>query len=412
MTVDNEKFQMLRSVQMTFVLLFLLCIMIFVCLFESSHPPVLIAVQTDPTIQEMLQTIQKQNERIEYMSKHPKVVFRCLDDESKIKYPRYASDDLTEIIMDTNDECGNSSITDAVVVVHTSADHFERRARFRKTYSNYSNTKPYRLKVVFLLGNVIDASLKIKLEIENRDYGDTVMGAFQDTYQNLTLKAVMGYRWLTSMCPDVKLLIKIDDDVFFDVRKFFTNYWQKAPKTAKKHSIHCLVWRNAHVGRTGKWKVEKNLFANASYPFPYCAGFFVLVTGDLIRNMYQRGKSIDFFWIDDVFLYGMVPEIIKGVNFFQLGGGRKALTQVYKTYKVCRASKGTDSCPYWATLTDGEKEFDVEYTALFTPISLPIQTTFNKTQVVQNSQLNVHIGAQKQEQSLRIVNKENLPKIV
>lgn len=48
--------------------------------------------------------------------------------------------------MSTNDECGNSSI-DAVVLVHTSADHFQRRDKFRMAYSNYNNTKPYRLKV-------------------------------------------------------------------------------------------------------------------------------------------------------------------------------------------------------------------------------------------------------------------------
>lgn len=46
------------------------------------------------------------------------------------------------------------------------------------------------LQVVFLIGSVLDASLKIELEKENMQFGDTVVGAFLDTYQNLTLKVI------------------------------------------------------------------------------------------------------------------------------------------------------------------------------------------------------------------------------
>ncbi|CAG5126127.1 unnamed protein product [Candidula unifasciata] len=309
---------------------------------------------------------------------HQFIVASCLCVCSCV-YVCVPSDELTEITMNTNDECGNSSI-DAVVVVHTSADHFKRRERFRMAYSNYSNTKPYRLKVVFLIGSVLDANLQIQLERENMMYGDTVVGSFLDTYQNLTLKAVMGFRWLASTCPNVKLLIKLDDDVFIDVRKFFTNYWEKVASNNKKRTIHCLVWHNARVGRTGKWKVEKGLFANASYPFPYCAGFLTLVTPDLIEPMYTYGKSIDFFWIDDVFLYGMIPSVIQGVNFVQLGHNPRVMTQNYKEYKQCRESKGVDKCPLWATLTNGEDEIDQEFAIISAPKPVFDKTVTTKKQ--------------------------------
>lgn len=171
----------------------------------------------------------------------------------------------------------------------------------------------------------------------------------------------MGFRLLTETCPHVKLLIKMDDDVFLDVHKFLTTYWNKIPKTSKINSIHCVIWRNAKVFRTGKWKVEKSLFENSSYPFPYCSGFFVAISPDLIKPIYLRGKSIEFFWIDDVFIYGMVPDAIGGVHFHQVGGRERCVAEFCKVYKNCikRAN-----CPTWAVLTNSSHEFHSQFDKL------------------------------------------------
>ncbi|CAL1546691.1 unnamed protein product, partial [Lymnaea stagnalis] len=294
---------------------------------------------------------------------------------------RQASDDLTRISIGTVDECSNTTDLDALIIVHTSADHFKRRDRFRRTYANYNNTKPFRLKLVFLIGQVENADLGIKLEKENMEHRDTVMGSFLDTYQNLTLKAVMGFRWVSSTCSDIKLLIKMDDDVFFDVRKFFTRYWNRIGGSLKSKAIHCQFWEHAKVGRTGKWKVERGLFSNSSYPFPYCAGFFVIVTPDLVRSMYEVGKSIEFFWIDDVFLYGMVPATIKNVHFAQVGRWKKMVTESYRDWKNCMKRKGQAGCTYWAVLTNGEDEFDSEYDSFFA-LRPAIEVAGNKTLVI------------------------------
>ncbi|KAH9520322.1 hypothetical protein Btru_060494, partial [Bulinus truncatus] len=356
-----------RSLKPPHALFAIACCVLYLWVHHSIQPKFVINVDTDPSIHELTRVVREQQRMIDYLYKHPKVIFRCPDDEPTIKYPKQASDDLTEIMMDTSDECGNTSTLDAVMIVHTAGDHFDRRSRFRKTYSSFNNTKPYRLKVVFLIGQVESAELDLKLQQENRDYGDTVIGGFLDTYHNLTLKAVMGFRWLNNTCRDAKLVIKMDDDVFLDVRKFFNTYWNKLSKSVKTKSIHCQVWEHAVVGRTGKWKVEKGLFPNSSYPFPYCAGYFVVLTPDLIRPMYQYGKTIDFFWIDDVFLYGMVPAAIKGVHFTQVGRKKRLISESYLDYSSCVKKKGHEGCSFWAVLTDGGDQFDTEFTSLFQP---------------------------------------------
>lgn len=179
----------------------------------------------------------------------------------------------------------------------------------------------------------------------------------------------MGFRWVTETCNSPKLIIKLDDDVFFDVRKFFSRYWQVIGNDRKNSSIHCLVWHNAEVGRTGKWKVSKEQFPDASYPFPYCAGFFVVITPDLIRPMYLLAKSLNFFWIDDIFLYGMVPASMKGVHFNQIGRSKSMITEWFDAYKSCRKQKGRNKCSYFVSVTDGDKQFDEVYDSLFSKSS-------------------------------------------
>ena len=40
---------------------------------------------------------------------------------------------------------------------------------------------------------------------------------FQDIYYNLTLKTVMGLKWSSIYCSQVKYVMKTDDDIFVNV---------------------------------------------------------------------------------------------------------------------------------------------------------------------------------------------------
>lgn len=62
-------------------------------------------------------------------------------------FTRKASDDYTEVLMGTKDECGDTSDLDAVVIVHTAAGNFEHRQRFRQVYGDHNATWPFKLKV-------------------------------------------------------------------------------------------------------------------------------------------------------------------------------------------------------------------------------------------------------------------------
>ena len=65
--------------------------------------------------------------------------------------------------------------------------------------------------------------LRKKKHLKNESYAAFLIGQdilqwdFVDTYHNLTMKSIMTLKWASSSCPTTKFVVKMDDDVFFNV---------------------------------------------------------------------------------------------------------------------------------------------------------------------------------------------------
>lgn len=81
--------QMLRPAYVPTIIVIIFYLTVSLWVFESRRPGIVVDVQNSPSMAQMVRVIQEQKKKIEYLSNHRKVVYRCLDDESKIKYPRY-----------------------------------------------------------------------------------------------------------------------------------------------------------------------------------------------------------------------------------------------------------------------------------------------------------------------------------
>ncbi|GFS07979.1 hexosyltransferase [Elysia marginata] len=204
-----------------------------------------------------------------------------------------------------------------IMIVHTAPQNLHRRQRIRDTFGKRSLFYPFNVRVAFLLGKTANSTLERVLWMEHVRYNDTVMGDFMDHYHNLTLKGVMGYRWVSQYCPNSDIVLKIDDDVFINTYKLlysFINHMRGKPK-----SIFCNLWYQGTMPilREGKWKVDPRLFSKMKYfPYDYCSGFIVLLSSDLMGPMHQAAMTTPFFWIDDVYLFGMLPNVVGGVTYY------------------------------------------------------------------------------------------------
>jgi len=58
---------------------------------------------------------------------------------------------------------------------------------------------------------------KAEIDAEFAQHADLVQGNFIDSYKNLTLKAVLGLRWMSQYCSQAPFAIKTDDDTFLNI---------------------------------------------------------------------------------------------------------------------------------------------------------------------------------------------------
>ncbi|KAK7011869.1 beta-1 3-galactosyltransferase 5 [Biomphalaria glabrata] len=217
---------------------------------------------------------------------------------------------------------------DGLFLISTSASNLENRRILRHLYNRYDNTKPYRIRAVFLVGRSSDLIVQANIEREDYQFRDIIQGNFTDHYANLTYKTIMGYRWARLYCRKVKVMLKMDDDVYLDVFKFFDYFLPIIPR--RRRTIYGFLNFQPKVFREGKYKVDKGEYAKNTYP-DFTSGFFIVPTLDILDELYQVSKIIRFVHLEDVFTYGLVREAMIDVQLVHLD----TITYEWKVYKDC-----------------------------------------------------------------------------
>ena len=227
------------------------------------------------------------------------------------------------ILLDNPNICRRSaSQLQYIVYVHSSPQNAERRLLLRSTWLNASlYGGPNAMAKVFLLGRSGLKSVNEQVKVEAKTYGDILQGDFVDTYRNLTLKALMGLKWLSVHCPGVKFALKADDDTFVNIFRMLDEL--KAHDRQKK-LILCPLWADNAMPilrdptSCRKWCVKNDEFpGRSSYP-RYCAGLAFVLTGDLIPMLHNYSRITPFFWIDDVYVTGLLPIKVAGIRYVNL----------------------------------------------------------------------------------------------
>ena len=253
--------------------------------------------------------------------------------------------------------CPPDTWLDYLIVVKSSPGNFMRRRLIRSTFGRRDLFSDLTQRTVFLLGRqeaeVAEVSRGLRQEVWRHQ--DIVQGQFTDSYMNLTLKAVMGLRWISAHCPRVKFLINIDDDVWINIFQI-VNKW--IPKLSERsHQIACPCWAKdaKKIERNDtRWRVADAEFRGLElFPVQHCNGFFALLTGDLLGPLMSAARVNPQFWIDDVYMYGLLPHTVGDVQFtnfqymftFMLGEVTACIEAEgvdCKTFIFCEFRKGVD----------------------------------------------------------------------
>ena len=211
--------------------------------------------------------------------------------------------DYKYIINPSFDICGNLSEILLIVGVSSAPNNYNYRYAIRSTWSN-RNLFP-RMRVIFLLGKSSN-DLNEKIKSESDLYKDIVQEDFIDSYSNLSIKSIMGFKWAFNYCSKAKFYLKSDDDVIinsFYLLKKLDKMNKQIPIKKIENKIFCYYHANASVRRNSKDKffVPEDEYKKVNYE-TYCDGPVYLTTLNLATNMYLMSLRIKQFRFEDVYM--------------------------------------------------------------------------------------------------------------
>jgi len=272
----------------------------------------------------------------------------------------------TQLLIRPGERCGKRLYF--LVMVHSAPHNFRERELIRETWGSVSYLQGWQVRVVFLLGLAGEDrseertqfqagnSLKSRslhsedfvkdnprasqfhrnesvnklVMLESSLHGDIIQGNFTDSFQNLTTKHIMGYRWVEEHCPTPRFVLKADDDVFVEMFHLF-NFVSAAFGSKPGPSLVCdVIPAGTSPHKTLKLgsRLRSKLFSRF-YP-KSCSGSAYLITPSLISRFLKATEQIPALWIDDVYMTGLVRERL-GVSPFYLN--------LRYTYEQARARK-------------------------------------------------------------------------
>lgn len=200
-----------------------------------------------------------------------------------------------------NHVCNNTPVL-LLILVHSAPSNTEKRTTIRETWGEPTDN----IKVLFMVGAVENTETQIKLIEENKAHRDLVQGNFYDAYRNMTYKHVMAFKYAVYYCPQVKYVLKTDDDVFVNIPSFLNI---SLSKFVTKKLILCAPSWTAPAERSwgSKWRVALSEYPDKNYP-PYCPGWVIVYSPDVVFQLYREAQRSQYFWIDDVHITGVLAK--------------------------------------------------------------------------------------------------------
>ena len=141
--------------------------------------------------------------------------------------------------------------------------------------------------------------------------GDIILGNFQDSYKNLTLKSLMALKWTHKYCPAAKYLLSCDDDVIINFQSMIDVLESSEPKTNTIWGRFTLI---LFTNRHGKHEVTFSDYPFLLYP-PYMRGAGYVLSGDIIGLLFRTSEYVPLIPIDDVYVTGILARILN-INLY------------------------------------------------------------------------------------------------
>lgn len=194
-----------------------------------------------------------------------------------------------------------------IVLVTSHTANVYNRNVIRRSYPKDLFDK-FNAHLVFLLAVAPsnNKTFNYTFDRELKEYDDIVQGTFIESYRNLTHKHLMGFKWVLEFCRSAEYVVKMDDDIVVNYYKLF-----QLMKTYRFELMgHVLDHMKPIRDPQNKWYVSEKEYENEKYP-EFLSGWLYVATFDSVRSLLKQAHLSAFFWIDDLFVTGILREKAK-----------------------------------------------------------------------------------------------------
>ncbi|GAB1602059.1 beta-1,3-galactosyltransferase 5-like [Argonauta hians] len=188
---------------------------------------------------------------------------------------------------------------DLFIIVFTQLKSVERRNVIRNTWLQHTKNNTANVRYVFAFGQQPTALENKALLEEYKLYKDIVQGDFKDCYRNLTYKTISMLGWVAKNCPNVKHVMKTDDDMWVNVPKIINEFTKKP----LHHTVAgvCMLQASPIRNTDSKWYVSTEEYPRTSYP-GFCSGTGYVMDLNTAISVNKVAVDVPFLYLEDVYV--------------------------------------------------------------------------------------------------------------
>ncbi|NXS31143.1 B3GT2 galactosyltransferase, partial [Pomatostomus ruficeps] len=188
-----------------------------------------------------------------------------------------------------------------VLLISTTAAELQHRNSIRNSWGNESAVPGAAMVRLFMLGIDPKGANEVLLR-ESEQYHDIIQQDFLDTYNNLTLKTLMGMSWVASYCSGARFAMKTDTDVFVNTAHLIEKLLRPLPPLTQNYFTGFLMRGHSPIrNKDSKWYISEEEFPGNSY-HPFCSGTGYVFSGDLAAKIVNASLTIPPIHLEDVYV--------------------------------------------------------------------------------------------------------------
>ncbi|XDA72613.1 hypothetical protein R6Z07F_002893 [Ovis aries] len=233
-----------------------------------------------------------------------------------------------EFLINEPSKC-EKNIPFLVILISTTHKEFDARQAIRETWGDENNFKGIKIATLFLLGKNADPVLNQMVEQESQIFHDIIVEDFIDSYHNLTLKTLMGMRWVATFCSKAKYVMKTDSDIFVNMDNLIYKLLKPSTKPRRRYFTGYVINGGPIRDVRSKWYMPRDLYPDSNYP-PFCSGTGYIFSADVAELIYKTSLHTRLLHLEDVYVGLCLRKL--GIHPFQNSG----FNHWKMAYSLCR----------------------------------------------------------------------------